>query len=475
MLAVAVAWLVGQTVQGWASLATLILFIGGVQLLFLGVIGEYVGRIYSASKQRPLYVVDCTHGAAAPGMRPSSRGVPAMHEAEFDAHALTYRRQHAASVAFSGIPLDYFSRYKAEVARVECDRRQRRPGTVMDFGAGVGNAVPALAAAFPGAAIRCVDVSVASLALCARLGLPGVSVHPYDGRRLPFADGSIDLAFAACVFHHIPEAAHEPLLAEILRCLAPAGICGGVRAQPAEPAHPPRGRPLPLRRRRGADPLRRDAAPPGCRRVPQARGAGFRIFFPEASRAPCRPVEPWLEPVPARRPVLCRCSSADVGGLGRQLPALCRHRVSLNTIAGGAVIVGLLGSRSPGHRLRMPSASPSGLAVSFAAEPTLDVRARVAPCSTRTRRGRFLAVVGHRLLSATSVCCSRVSRWGPADGRASGGRDRDLRGGRASSACAAAAFAQPIPPGQAGRGFCPARACHRRSPACCSLPLPHRP
>ena len=74
MVAVAVAWLVGQTVQGWASLATLILFIGGVQLLFLGVIGEYVGRIYSASKQRPLYVVDCTHGAAAPHEAVQPRG-----------------------------------------------------------------------------------------------------------------------------------------------------------------------------------------------------------------------------------------------------------------------------------------------------------------------------------------------------------------------------------------------------------------
>ena len=219
-----------------------------------------------------------------------------MHEAEFDAHALTYRRQHAASVAFSGIPLDYFSRYKAEVARVECDRRQRRPGTVMDFGAGVGNAVPALAAAFPGAAIRCVDVSVASLALCARLGLPGVSVHPYDGRRLPFADGSIDLAFAACVFHHIPEAAHEPLLAEILRCLAPAGIVVVFEHNPLNPltrlavARCPFDADAVLIR---CGAMRRRLAAAGFRKP----RAGFRIFFPEVL-ARLRPVEPWLEPVP---------------------------------------------------------------------------------------------------------------------------------------------------------------------------------
>jgi dolichol-phosphate mannosyltransferase len=66
MLAVVAAWLMGDTVQGWASLAVLTLFSGGVQLLFLGIIGEYVGRIYSASKQRPLYIVDRTCGRAAP-------------------------------------------------------------------------------------------------------------------------------------------------------------------------------------------------------------------------------------------------------------------------------------------------------------------------------------------------------------------------------------------------------------------------
>jgi len=50
------------TVSGWASLAVISLFFNGVVLIILGIIGEYIGRIYDEAKGRPLYIIGETKG-----------------------------------------------------------------------------------------------------------------------------------------------------------------------------------------------------------------------------------------------------------------------------------------------------------------------------------------------------------------------------------------------------------------------------
>ena len=145
-----------------------------------------------------------------------------MDEAEFDKFAEEYRSLHAANIRASGETPEYFAEYKIrDVARLvtgTCDVLR-----ALDFGAGIGTSVPYFQKYFPSAELTCVDVSDKSLAIGAARFPGAARFQRFDGQHLPFPDNTFDVAYAACVFHHIDQREHLALLREMHRVLAPGG------------------------------------------------------------------------------------------------------------------------------------------------------------------------------------------------------------------------------------------------------------
>ena len=61
--------MLGHTVEGWATIMVAMLFLGSVQLICLGILGEYLGRVFNEVKPRPMYVIEELVGAAAQEQR----------------------------------------------------------------------------------------------------------------------------------------------------------------------------------------------------------------------------------------------------------------------------------------------------------------------------------------------------------------------------------------------------------------------
>jgi glycosyltransferase involved in cell wall biosynthesis len=59
-------FLTDRTIQGWTTVVVLILLLGGIQLLSLGIVGQYVARVFDESKRRPLYLLDCIVESGSP-------------------------------------------------------------------------------------------------------------------------------------------------------------------------------------------------------------------------------------------------------------------------------------------------------------------------------------------------------------------------------------------------------------------------
>ena len=148
-----------------------------------------------------------------------------MESSEFDKFAAEYCALHAANMGISGEHPEYFAEYKiADLAREYQSRHDGVSPAILDFGAGIGTSVPFLRKHLPGARLKCIDVSKKSLELGERR-FPGQAqfLH-FDGKQIPFADSSMDIVFAACVFHHISHDEHAALYGEFHRVLRSRGM-----------------------------------------------------------------------------------------------------------------------------------------------------------------------------------------------------------------------------------------------------------
>jgi SAM-dependent methyltransferase len=219
-----------------------------------------------------------------------------MDEVEFDKFADEYRQLHAANIRLSGEQPEYFAEYKIADIAAELAREGVVVRTALDFGAGVGYSVPFFTRHLPDARVTCLDVSRKSLEFGAAQHGSAADFRHFDGRRIPYADGTFDVALASCVFHHIPHDEHITLLAEIHRVLAPAGRLFIFEHNPLNPLT-----------RHAVNTCAFDenadlVLAPTMRR--RARAAGFaaadvryRIFFPHALRG-LRPLEAKLTWLP---------------------------------------------------------------------------------------------------------------------------------------------------------------------------------
>jgi ubiquinone/menaquinone biosynthesis C-methylase UbiE len=219
-----------------------------------------------------------------------------MQETEFDKFADEYRNTHAKNIGASGETPEFFAEYKINDLAERIGARAGDALRILDFGAGVGTSAPWFKKYFPASTLTCLDVSRKSLKIGAQRHADLARFVHFDGNTLPFEDGSFDVAFTACVFHHIDHAEHDRLLAEIHRCLAPGGRFIVFEHNPYNP--------LTVRAVNTCEFDENAVLLKPGKLVRQMRQAGFdhverhyRIFFPHAARA-LRPAERLLRWLP---------------------------------------------------------------------------------------------------------------------------------------------------------------------------------
>ncbi len=146
-----------------------------------------------------------------------------MSLAEFDQYADEYLQAHRGNIAITGEDPEFFAEYKVRTLRDVLERSGIVTDRIIDFGAGIGASMPFFRKYFPAATLICADASPRSLELAAARFPGGASFVEVAQERVPVDDASVDLAFSACVFHHIEHDRHVHWLTELHRVTSPGG------------------------------------------------------------------------------------------------------------------------------------------------------------------------------------------------------------------------------------------------------------
>lgn len=216
--------------------------------------------------------------------------------AEFDAHAARYEQELARGLDATGEGREYFAEGRMRWLAARLRRRGVRvPGTVLDFGCGLGSSTPLFFHHLAARHVVGVDVSEGLLeraraTYAADPRVRFVTIEAHD------APASADLAFVNGVFHHIPIAERARALAYVRRALRPGGWFAFWENNPWNPG---------TRYVMSRIPFDRHAitiAPPDARRMLRAAGfeiveTTYRFWFPRALQA-LRPLESALTRVP---------------------------------------------------------------------------------------------------------------------------------------------------------------------------------
>jgi SAM-dependent methyltransferase len=215
-----------------------------------------------------------------------------MDVAEFDQFADEYSSMHAANIAITGERPEFFSEYKIRLLRQDTQKINGGSDRILDFGCGTGNSIPFFHTYHPGVTLTSADVSRRSLDV-ARQRFPGkMQELLLEGPRIDVADNSFDVAFSACVFHHIPHAEHRHWLEELRRVVRPGGMVAIFEHNPLNPLTVRAVNTCPFdanARLIRATAMKRSLRSAGWR----APAAHYHVFFPHRLAA-LRPIEPLL-------------------------------------------------------------------------------------------------------------------------------------------------------------------------------------